>query len=69
MEVILKPGVRRELVDFLFHAVVGRGGVGLAGLVVEDVDFRAGVVDDDQVVQPVAVHVGGMKEGDAGSSG
>ena len=42
----------------------GGSGVGLAGLVVENINLGAGVVDNDQIRQAVAVEVGGMEERD-----
>ena len=59
-----EPGIGRQLVQLLFSDRLGEEGVGLAGLVVENIYLGAAVVDDDQVVQPVAVKVRGVQKVD-----
>lgn len=59
---------KREPGKFIEVAAGGQGGfggeIGFAGLVVEERDFRAGVVDDDEVLQTVAVEIGGVELAD-----
>jgi len=52
-----KPRVGRKFVQFFPVIFVFDDGVGLAGAVVEQVDFRAQVVDDDEVSETVAVQI------------
>ncbi len=60
-----EPRVRRQIIhlalDFL-HG--GFFEVGLASLIVEQINFRLGIVDHDQIVQAVAVEVGRAEQAD-----
>ena len=66
-----EPGVGRKLVQLaLRQSQAARGGqVGLAGLVVEQRDLRARVVDDDEIIQAIAIQVGGAQLRDEGIDG
>ena len=53
-----EPGIGRQLVQLAFAFGPGLlGQVGLAGLVIEQVDPRVGIVHHDDVVQTVAIEV------------
>ncbi len=58
----MEAGVRGKIVDLPFFAGNWASGVGFAGPVVENVYFGAGVIDDDQIDQAIAIEVRGMKE-------
>src|SRR5205807_7658054 len=53
-----ETGIRGQFVELRLHAKAGRRDVGFTGLVVEQGDLGTGVVDDDQIVEPVAVEIG-----------
>jgi hypothetical protein len=65
-----ESGIGRKLVHFLAAGGFEESGkVGFAALIIEEIDFGAGIVDDDQVVQTIAVEVGNVKLADLGVNG
>jgi hypothetical protein len=65
-----ESGIGRKLVHFL-----AAGGseefrdVRFPSLIVEEIDLRAGVIDDDEIVQAIAVEIGDVKLADLGVNG
>ena len=57
-----KPRIRRQLVNLTLTSQSDfLGEVGLAGLIIEQIDLRARVVDNNQIVQPIAIEIGNVQ--------
>ena len=59
-----KSRVRRQLIQLALDRSFRFGLIGFAGLVVEQIDFRTRIVDDNQVLQTVTVQIGGAQMAD-----
>ena len=66
MESMRKRASGGSSIDVLRHGADSRGcQVGFAGLVVKQVDFCAQIVDDNEVVQAVAVQIRRVQQTDS----
>ena len=62
-----ETGVGREFIEVALGGnFFDNGRVGFAGAVVEKVDFGAGIVDDHEVVEAIAINIGGVELADVG---
>src|SRR5205823_12221168 len=59
-----KSRVRRQLIQLALGGSLRFGLIGFAGLVVQQIDFGTGIVDDNQVLQTVTVQIGGAQMAD-----
>ena len=52
------------MIQFALGGSLRFGPIGFAGLVVQQIDFGTGIVDDNQVLQTVTVQIGGAQMAD-----